>query len=327
MTKCKYCQYRCRRFGRNASGTQRYRCLRWRKTFSEPRRCVGNMYLLFETACRATELLAEGNSIRSTARLLGIKTATIQSLLARAGAGCSELLRSKIRGLDVRHLELDEIWTFVRKKQRRVRAGDPDDVGDAFCYIAIERQTRLVVAWHLGKRDLRDTCRFVLKVRKATSKQRFQISTDGFEAYESALERGLSDRASYGRIVKVTKPGRVESVFGNPDVDAIETTYIERFNGTLRQWCKRMTRKTYAFSKDWGMLEAMLALNFAHYNFCRRHGTLKATPAMAAGVADHRWTVEELLENACVRRATSEELPAGRAGACYSKRVPSVGAR
>lgn len=300
MVKCKYCQYPSRHLGRNSSGTLRYKCLRCARTFSEPRRCIGRMLTPFETGCRAAQLLAEGNSIRSTSRLLKIKDSTVLALLASVGPGCDRLMRSRIRGLDVGHLELDEIWTFVRKKERRVKPGDPETVGDAYIFIAIERHTKLVMAWHLGKRDLGNTCRFIYKVRKATSAKRFQISTDGYPDYERAIEIGLSDRASYGRIVKVNHPGRVEAVFGNPDVSQIETTYIERLNATLRLWCKRMNRDTFAFSKRWDMLAAALALGFAHYNWCRVHGTLKRTPAMAAGLADRPWTVEELLEKACL---------------------------
>ena len=300
MVKCKYCNARSQRFGQNSSGTQRFRCLSCHRTFSEPRRCVGNMYLPFDTVCRAADMLIEGNSVRSTARFVGIRTSTVQSVVEHAGPGCDRFMRSRIHGLDVNHLELDEIWGFVYKKQKRVTDDDPSTVGDAYCFIAIDRDTRLILAWHLGKRDTRSTCEFIWKVRQATSPRRFQISTDGFEPYEYAIEIGLGDRASYGRIVKVAHPGRVEAVFGDPDVDEIETTYIERFNGTLRQWCKRLARKTYAFSKRWDMLEAMLALNFAHYNFCRKHRTLKITPAMAAGLTDHVWSVEELLEAACL---------------------------
>ena len=150
--------------------------------------------------------------------------------------------------------------------------------------------------------DLGNTGRFVLKVREATSAKWFQVSMDCFEAHELVLELGLSDGASYGRIGKVDYPVRVKAVFGNPDTSQIETNDIERFNGTLRQWCKRMTRKAYAFSKSWDMLEAPLALGFAHYNFCRRHGTLKRTTAMAARLTDHVWTMKELAEAACTRQ-------------------------
>ncbi|MXY67088.1 MAG: IS1 family transposase [Acidobacteriia bacterium] len=297
--QCKHCSGRCRDYGKNRSGTRRYQCVRCGRTQSEPRRSVGNMYLPFEKACRTAELLVEGCSVRSAARLSGLPRCTVLSLVAKAGGACRLLLRDRIRNVDVDHLELDEIWGFVYKKQRRVTAKDPDTVGDAYVFIAIERTTRLIVAWHLGKRDLSHTARFILAVRQATSAKRFQISTDGYPEYELAIEAGLSDRASYGRIVKVTNPGRVEPVFGNPDVSQIETTYIERFNGTLRGWLRRFSRKTYAFSKDWDMLEAALALLFASYNFCKVHTTLRKTPAMAAGLADHPWSMDELLEKAC----------------------------
>ena len=188
-----------------------------------------------EKAQFATDLLVEGNSIRSTARLAGMQISTVSALLTQLGADCSDLQRSRIRNMDVKDLELDEIWTFVHKKQKRVKPDDPDTVGNAYCYIALERWTKLILAWHLGKRDEINTCRFILKVREATSSKQFQISTDGWPAYEYAIERGLSDRASYGRIVKVTYPGRVEAVFGDPNIDDIETTFIERYNGTLRQ--------------------------------------------------------------------------------------------
>lgn len=143
----------------------------------------------------------------------------------------------------------------------------------------------MVVSWLLGKRDGPSTALFVLNVRQAVSRKRFQISTDGWEAYQWALEAGLSDRASYGRIVKVDYPGRVEAVFGNLDINKIETTYVERFNGTLRQWCKRYARSTYASSKRWDMLRCAIVLNLARYEFCRIHQTLQATLAMAADYA------------------------------------------
>ena len=177
---------------------------------------------------------------------------------------------------------------------------DPEEAGDAYTFIALDRASRLIVAWHLGKRDAPATARFVLNVREATSSKRFQISSDGWEAYEWAIETGLGDRASYGRIVKVSKPGRTEAVFGDPDVSKIETTYIERFNGTIRLWCKRFNRSTYAFSKTRRMLRCAIALQLAHYNFCRVHQTLRTTPAKAAGLTDRRWSASELLEAACM---------------------------
>ena len=135
------------------------------------------------------------------------------------------------------------------------------------------------------------------KVRDAT-KGTFQISSDGWQAYPTAIEIGLHDRATHGRIVKVIGPGRVEAGFGDPDLDQTETAYVERLNGTLRQWCKRYQRLTYAFSKKWENLEHALALHFAHYNFCHMHGTLQVTPAMEAGITDDVWSVADLVERA-----------------------------
>jgi len=297
--KCPYCSGRSVPHAHNRNGTRRYYCLICKKTFSEPRQTIGNRYLSLDTTSLIATLLAEGTSMCSTARITGVQESTVASLLEEIGRGCFKLMRKRIRNFDVSHLELDETWTFVGKKQKRVTASDPPTVGDAYCYIAIDRATRLVPAWHLGKRDARNTARFVLSVREAVSRKRFQISTDGWEAYEWALETGLSDRASYGRIVKVNYPGRVEAVFGNPDVSQIETTYVERFNGTLRQWCPRYARGGYAFSKKWRPLQCALGLNFAHYNFCRVHGTLGVTPAMAAGYAKSVWSMEDLLKAAC----------------------------
>ena len=235
----------------------------------------------------------------STSHIAEIPEPTVSSLLTEMGKECSDFLKTRVRNIDISHLEVDEIWTFVKKKQRRVEPEDPDTVGDAYTFIALDRDTRLIVAWLLGKRDFDHTFQFAWKIRAATSRSPFQISSDGWEAYAMALQRALGNRVSYGRIVKVDKPGRVEPVFGNPDVSEIETTYIERFNGTLRQWSRRFTRKGYAFSKNWEMLRCALALNFAHYNFCRVHQTLRATPAMAAGLATDPWSVGDLLEAAC----------------------------
>lgn len=162
---------------------------------------------------------------------------------------------------------------------------DPEGVGDASCYIALD--TQLVTAWHLGKRDVFHTCRFVWKVRRATSCKRYQISTDSWEAYERAIEMGLSDRARYARIVKVTGKDRLEAVLGRPDLRETGTSYIERYNSTLREWSARFLRRRYSHSKKWEILEAMLALNVAHYNFCRIQSTLRVTPTMAAGLTGH----------------------------------------
>lgn len=256
------------------------------------------MNLPLQKARSVAHLLVEGNSIRSAQRITGVHKKTIMKLLGYLGRGCDTLLRRRVRGVSPDDLELDEIWTFVRKKQRRVKpSDDPRVVGDAYCFIALDRATRLVVAWHLGKRDEPSTARFITRVRDATV-GKYQISSDAFPAYEGAIRSGLHDRAAYARIVKVIGPDHQEAVMGNPDLARLSTTYIERKNGTLRQWSKRFTRLTYAFSKKWENLASALALHFAYYNFCHVHRTLHVTPAMAADLAQYPWSIDELLSKA-----------------------------
>lgn len=163
----------------------------------------------------------------------------------------------------------------------------------------------------ITKRDRVNTEDFISKIRYATAPGWFDISTDAFQPYESAIDAGLYDRANHAQVVKLfsNRLDRVsesympakfvsvakDAVRGRPDLDRAGTSHVERKNGTLRQWCKRLTRLTYAFSKKWGNLKAALALHFAHCNFCRIHGSLRITPAMAAGITDHVWTIAELV--------------------------------
>jgi IS1 family transposase len=180
----------------------------------------------------------------------------------------------------------------------------------------------MIIAWHLGKRSLADTELFAGKLATATA-GRFQLTTDGFRAYLSAIPAALNGRVDFAQLVKVyavpegeerryTPPEVVAAIptrcSGSPDPDLICTSHVERSNLTIRMTVRRFTRLTNAFSKKWENHEAALALLFAYYNFCRPHATLteatrsadrpmvKTTPAMAAGLTDHVWTVAELLE-------------------------------
>ena len=312
---CHNCCTSCSKHGRNRNGTQRYRCPTCCKTFSDDRKTIGNGYLPWEKACTVIHLLVEGNSIRSVERLTGITKSTILKLLEQVGEGCKDFARQRVRAVPVQDLQLDEIWSFVGKKQRRLKPKDNRQVlGDAYCFIALERHTKLVVAWHLGKRDEPNTADFITKVRDATAPGRFQVSSDAFPAYRNAIAAGLHDRADYSQIIKLYgrlpgsrgdyyRPARIKgtiqaAVMGSPSRQRVCTSHIERYNGSLRQWCKRLTRLTYAFSKRWDMLEAALAVHFAYCNFCRVHGSLKVTPAMEAGLTDHVWSLDELLTEA-----------------------------
>ena len=170
---------------------------------------------------------------------------------------------------------------------------------------------RVVSCGELARRHTVAATRFTEKVAKSTDAGRFQLSTDGLPAYNFAVGTALDDRCDYGQVIKIYKAATAEEqrryspakiaeckyvpVYGDPALGRICTSHIERQNGSLRLWCKRLTRLTYAFSKKWENLRAALALHFCCYNFCRVHRTIKKTPAMASGLADHAWTMAELM--------------------------------
>lgn len=204
------------------------------------------------------------------------------------------------------------MFPYCLKKEGHLLPHEMNDqsIGSQYVYIGLERTSKLVVAWHLGKRDRDNTYEFISKVRKATADSRFEISTDAWPAYTPTIDIQLSDRASHSIVVKVYdkpeegrerySPGNFVTVeksvgSGNPDLGRACTSHVERKNGSLRQWCRRLTRLTYAFSKKKENLRAALALHFWYYNFARIHGGLRVTPAMEARLADHVWSISELL--------------------------------
>jgi transposase-like protein/IS1 family transposase len=306
---CHNCQTICNRFGKHRNGLQRYRCSQCRKTFTEDHtRPLDDMRVPLDRALLCLQLLLEGNSIRSAERITGVHRDTILGLLEVAGLRAEKLLSDRIRGLRVRDVECDELWGFVGMKER-TKAIETDLLGDAYCFVAIERNTKLILAWHLGRRSAHDTQLFTEKLREATT-GRFQITTDGFTPYPVAIERTFGIGVDYAQLVKVYGPSRdgeqryspaevvdVEVVprVGMPDFERICTSHIERQNLTIRMAMRRMTRLTNAFSKKWANLKYAYALWFAFYNFCRTHKSLRVTPAMESGLTDHVWNISELL--------------------------------
>jgi IS1 family transposase/transposase-like protein len=312
---CHNCVVECKKAGKRRDGLQRYRCAQCGKTFSDRKEFgwVGHKQAVEEArALLALALLAEGNSISSAHRLTGLNKKTIMSLLVIAGEKCEALLAERVRNVPASDVQADEIWGFVGKKQANTEPGDSYHVGDAWCFIGIERNTKLILAFELGKRTVTSATRFITKLADATDADtRFQFTTDGLNVYPYPIGNILGDRVDYAQLVKVYKYTEAEAtrryspaefaesfatpVYGDPDEDRICTSHIERQNGSLRQWCKRLTRLTYAFSKKWEHHRAALAFHFAYYNFCRVHGTTRQTPAQAAGIADRRWTLKEML--------------------------------
>ncbi len=314
---CHNCDGEAKRHGKDRKGNQRFRCRQCNRTFSEDRpRPIGSMRIPVEKAVQVLHQLLEGSSIRSTERLLEVDRNTILSLLAYVGQRCQRFLHLTMVGLHVDEIECDEIWGWIRCKEgTRVKKGYGAGCGDAWTFIALERGTKAVLAWHLGRRTGEDTWKFAAKLNRATT-GRFQLTTDGFAPYVKAMPVTLGNRIDFMRVIKQYgkigeeaehrySPPQVIGVTydyqcGSPKVDRASTSIVERGNLSLRMGMRRMTRLTNGASKKWDNHRYALALWFAFYNFCRRHSTIKQTPAMALGIADHEWTIRELLDRIAV---------------------------
>lgn len=308
------CDTSSNKFGRDRNGLQRYRCPKCKKTFLEPhQRPLGDMRLSLDKAVSVIQHLVEGCSIRSTERITGVEKRTILSLLALVGERCEKLMHREISGLEVKEVSCDEVWGYVSMKARtKVKKGHTGkQTGDAWCFIAMERYSKLILAWHLGNRTVQDTVTFTDKLAHATTGN-FQINTDGFAPYKDAVVYSLgAQHVDFAQVVKIYRndpeskkrysPGAFVAcskiaVWGNPDLKRASTSHIERQNLSVRMSMRRMTRLTNAFSKKWLNLKWAYALQFAYYNFCRQHHSLnKCTPAMEAGITDHIWEIEELI--------------------------------
>lgn len=256
--------------------------------------------------------LTEGCSIRAVERLTGAHRDTIMRLGARVGHGCARLHDYRMLGLRVGRIELDELWSFVGKKQRRTARKDEAITGDQYIYVALASASKAILSYRVGKRNGENTEAFVADLRERVIGTP-EISTDGLHYYETAIRFAFGNRIAYGQIIK--------SYVGEPPKDAarryspgtvvavdrqvisgvpahISTSYVERSNLTIRMSSRRFTRLTNAFSKKLENHAAAVGLYVAHYNFCRVHETTRVTPAMSLGVADHPWSIGELLDNA-----------------------------
>lgn len=311
---CHSCQIQCKRFGKHRNGLQRYRCNQCTKTFTEDhQRPLDEMRLPLDRAENVLRLLLEGMSVRSVERVTSVHRDTILRLLVLAGERCQRLMDEKIKGIEVADVEVDEIWGYVFKKEGHKWDSEANNqtIGDAYCFVAMERNTKLVLAHYLGKRTAESTDQFISRLAVVTAPtRRYQLTSDGFAPYKPAVKSFLRGRVHFAQLVKVYGASRegeqryspaevVDAVptivFGNPDRDRICTSHIERQNLSIRMGMRRMTRLTNAFSKKWENLEAAYALWFAFYNFCRVHKTLKATPAMESGITDRPWNLMDLL--------------------------------
>lgn len=260
---------------------------------------------------RVIAALVEGNSIRATVRMTGVAKNTIVKLLADLGAACEAYHDQHVRNINAKRIQCDEIWSFVYAKQKNVPADKRGEfgVGDVWTWTALEADTKLIVGYMVGLRDVGYATEFMKDVASRLA-NRVQLTTDGHKAYMQAVEGAFGFDVDYAQLVKLYGPetggqGRYSPpvcigtrhslVYGAPDRNHVSTSYVERQNLTMRMSMRRFTRLTNAFSKKVENHAHMVALHFMHYNFCRVHQTLRVTPAMAAGLADHVWEIEELV--------------------------------
>jgi transposase-like protein/IS1 family transposase len=307
---CSICEIRCASFGTHRNGLRRFRCGQCGKTYTEPHeKPLGEMTIPMEKAILAIRMLLEGSSVRSVERITELHRDTILKLLVVAGEKCEKLMARYIRNVPVQDVEVDEVWDFIGKKEKRVRPEDDQNLGDCYTFVAIERNTKLVLNIANGKRDQLTTNAFIEGLRDAIAPGRFQITSDGFAPYKTSIPDTFGN-VDYAMLIKVYRaapegerkysPAEVQSVevvpvCGNPDPDRICTSIVERSNLSLRMGCRRFTRLTNGYSKKWENHWAAVTLWYTHYNFCRIHSSLRVTPAMEVGITNHAWSIEELL--------------------------------
>jgi IS1 family transposase len=265
-----------------------------------------------ETRCRVVAALVEGCSIRATVGMTGAAKNTVTKLLVELGAVCSEYQDRTLRNLPCRRIQVDECWAFCYAKAKNVKPEHFEDggyAGDVWTWAAIDADTKLIPCWSIGQRNTATAIQFVDDLASRLA-NRIQLTSDGLAAYLGAVAKVFEGAVDYAQLIKVynqTTEGQKrhspaecigcerKTVVGNPDPDHISTSYIERANLTMRMGMRRFTRLTNGFSKKIENHAAAVALHMMHYNFARKHQTLGTTPAVAAGVADHIWTIEEIV--------------------------------
>jgi transposase-like protein/IS1 family transposase len=307
--RCKH--FEAKRFGfYGRKKIQRFRCPGCKATFSAPQpKPLGNHYIDVEKTAQVMTLLLEGMSVRSVSRITGLHQATILSLLTTVGEKSRLLFDRHVRNVKPRFVEADELWAFVGCKERHLHEDSPKEWGDTYTWLGIDAESKLIISYHVGKRDAGSAFEFIRDLRERV-RGRFQITTDGLRAYVPAIEEYFGAEIDFAQLVKIYgssgtdgpdwyKPSQVietipTPISGDPDPKHISTSYVERTNLSVRMHLRRFGRLTNAFSKKLANLKSAVSIFAVFFNFCRVHSTLRTTPAMAAGLTEHIWSLQEL---------------------------------
>jgi transposase-like protein/IS1 family transposase len=334
MIACAHAESRTN--GKDRHGNTRFRCKLCGKTWVEvkPVKPLGEMKISIEDAKLALRLLVEGNSVRATCRITGLDKKTLLKLLVLFGDACRSFLDKRMVGLTLEHLQFDEQWTYVSKKQSRLtmnERAESSEIGDIYLWTCIDQKTKLMPGFLIGKRSADNARRFMVDIAgrlvfpnaHASDAHSYQmggyepitqISTDCFNAYPEAVDLAFGPYVKYGTIRKeyrnatmIYTPSEMvgtqrKGIKGISDREkfTICTSHVERLNGTQRLFMKRLNRLTYCFSKKLRNLEAAFGMFAAYYNFCwqtrmpGKSGKLRSTAAMMAKIAGHVWSFDEL---------------------------------
>jgi IS1 family transposase len=266
--------------------------------------------LSIEDRIRIIGMLVEGMSLRAVSHQAGVSINTVTKLLVDVGTACDTYHKKHVRNVKSRRVQCDEIWSFCYAIQKNV----PTDkqgafgYGDVWTWTAIDADTKLIIHFYVGRRD-GDSAYLFIKDLADRLANRVQLTTDGHKSYLEAVESAFSCDIDYAMLVRlygasqeetryspvVCMGSRAEAVTGNPERNHISTSFVERQNLTIRMNMHRFTRLTNAFSRKIENHEHAIALNFVYYNFVRIHKTLRVSPAMEAGIANHPWTIEDIV--------------------------------